>query len=117
MQASPASHSKKASAGRWPGLPLRCVYLPLLRGAFGAFLRGGGLDLCGFDLCGFVDSDDLGALWARDSPLGDSPFLDSPPEDAFLAGGVKERKPSFELPRFAAGVDGPRASLGDMAGA
>lgn len=45
----------------------------------------------------------------------DSPPL---PLDALLfAGGVNERNPSLEFTLVAAGVDGPRASWGDMAGA
>jgi hypothetical protein len=109
-----------AGNGRWPRNSSPIHYLPLpCAGAFGALdRRGGGLDFRGVDLGAlFAGGVDLGVLWARDSPpLCDSLFLDSPFEAEFLAGGVKGRKPSFEPPRFA-GVEGPRASFGDMAGA
>ena len=69
--------------------------------------------MLGFDLYEFG----LGVFSARGwLPAEDSPFRDSPFEDAFFAGGVNGRNPSFELPRLPAGVEGPRASFGDMAG-
>jgi hypothetical protein len=45
----------------------------------------------------------------------DSPLL--PLEALLFAGGVNERNPSLEFALVPAGIDGPRASLGDMAGA
>ena len=72
----------------------------------------------GFDLGALALSraagagDECGVLSACDS-------LVLPLEALLFAGGVNERNPSLELPLFAAGVgvDGPRASFGDMAGA
>ena len=83
--------------------------LPWSFGGFGALcFFGVGLDLYGFDFGVFclAAGADLGVLSARDSPL----------EDAFFVGGVNGRNPSFEVPRLPAGVEGPRASFGDMAG-
>ena len=60
------------------------------------------------------DGDECSVLSACDSLLP----LRLPFDALLFAGGVNGRNPSLELelPRFA-GVDGPRASLGDMAGA
>jgi len=138
------SFSPRTAGGGCPHIgaskKLPVAYRPLWCCSFGA--RGGGLDL--WEVCLGALCFGGGAEWVvfdacdgrvslarlvfppavppvadpflTDPFLGDPFFGDQFFADPFLDGGVNGRNPSFEFP-LVAGVDGPRASFGDMAGA